>query len=236
MKTALLGVVAMAGTAVAACSGPQTSNAASASGATTAPDAGAVNGKLAPEVIQRIVRAGFPSFKQCFDAALEKDPSARGRTSTRFIIDTTGHVKVSSDLGSTGKLPPEMGPCVASHFEGLVFPPPEGGNVTVVYPLVFGNAGDSEAQGSGFDKVESATAMSEAANKVQSCAKPSGPKGAGHIKVTFDPSGHVIGTELDTGPFAGTAVGACIAARFHQVHVSPFSGNPVTVGKSFVVP
>ncbi|HSQ65221.1 MAG TPA: AgmX/PglI C-terminal domain-containing protein [Polyangiaceae bacterium] len=207
--------------------------------------AGAANaGKLAPEEIQRVVRAGFSGFKPCYDDALKKDPHARGRTSTRIIIDRTGHVSLSSDLGSTGTLPAEMGPCVASHFEQLEFPPPEGGNVTVVYPLVFGGSPDDQSGGialgssssAAFDKEAAAKAMNDAAKKAGSCAKPSGPKGAGHIKVTFDASGHVTATELDAGPFAGTSVGVCITAYFHEAHIPAFSGTTVTVGKSLSIP
>ncbi|HSQ61895.1 MAG TPA: AgmX/PglI C-terminal domain-containing protein [Polyangiaceae bacterium] len=210
-----------------------------------APAAGASSGgKLPPEEIQRVVRAGFSSFKPCYDDALKKDPHARGRTSTRIIIDRTGHVSLSSDLGSTGTLPPEMGTCVASRFEQLEFPPPEGGNVTVVYPLVFGGSPDDQSGGiamgssssAAFDKEAAAKAMNDAAKKAESCAKPSGPKGAGHIQVTFDASGHVTATELDAGPFAGTSVGVCISAHFHEAHIPAFSGSTVTVGKSLTIP
>ncbi len=37
------------------------------------------------------------------------------------------------------------------------------------------------------------------------------------------------------GPFAGTPTGGCVAGLFRRAKVPPFSGNPVTVSKSFAV-
>jgi len=240
-----------------ACGGGATQSTGSTSASTSATtsatasaSAAPANGKLPPEVIQRVVRASAASFQQCYDDAAKKDPSLHGRTSTRFTIDRTGHVSISSDLGSEGTIPSEMSKCVTERFEKLEFPPPEGGTVTVVYPLIWGkgesSTGDelappggiglgSSAGGAAFDKGAAAKAMGDAANKTASCAKPNGPTGAGHIKVTFDTSGHVISTDLDEGPFAGTAVGACIQARFREAHIPPFSGKPVMVGKSLSI-
>ncbi len=229
--------------AVAACGGgspPSTASTTSAPSASAAPAAG----KLAPEVVQRVVHENAAGFQQCYEDAAKKDPNVHGRTSTRVIIDPTGHVSVSSDLGSEGPLPPEVGKCVAERFEKLVFPAPEGGTVTVVYPLLFGKSAEtsggdlSTASGGAagvFDKQAAANALGEAAQRIGSCSKPSGPSGAGHIKVTFDITGHVTNTELDSGPFAGTAVGTCIEARFHEAHIPSFSGKPVMVGKSFTI-
>jgi hypothetical protein len=36
-------------------------------------------------------------------------------------------------------------------------------------------------------------------------------------------------------PFAGTAVGGCVAGAFRRAHVPAFSGNAVTVSKSFAI-
>jgi hypothetical protein len=84
-----------------------------------------------------------------------------------------------------------------------------------------------------FDRAAAATALS--AIDVSSCASEGGPTGTGHMSVTFEPSG-VVGLALaDQPPFAGTAVGACVASRFRQARIPPFGGAPVKVGKSFVV-
>jgi hypothetical protein len=38
-----------------------------------------------------------------------------------------------------------------------------------------------------------------------------------------------------TGDLAGTTVGSCVAKLFRQTRVPPFSGEPVTVAKTFSV-
>lgn len=70
---------------------------------------------------------------------------------------------------------------------------------------------------------------------VQSCKKPDGPTGSGHVKITFAPNGSVSSAVVDSGPFPGTPVGGCIAGKFRGAHVPAFSGGPVSVGKSFTI-
>ena len=70
---------------------------------------------------------------------------------------------------------------------------------------------------------------------VQSCKKPDGPTGSGHVKITFAPNGSVSSAVVDSGPFPGTPVGGCIAGKFRGAHVPAFGGGPVSVGKSFTI-
>ncbi len=70
---------------------------------------------------------------------------------------------------------------------------------------------------------------------VQSCKKPDGPTGSGHVKITFSPDGSVSSAIVDSGPYPGTPVGGCIAGKFRGAHVPAFSGGPVSVGKSFTI-
>jgi predicted Zn finger-like uncharacterized protein len=70
---------------------------------------------------------------------------------------------------------------------------------------------------------------------VQSCKKPDGPTGSGHVKVTFSPDGSVSSAVVDGGPFPGTPVGGCIAGKYRGARVPAFAGGPVSVGKSFTV-
>ncbi len=100
-----------------------------------------------------------------------------------------------------------------------------------------------------FDRGAAATALG--AVSVVPCA---GRDGAlGHVKVTFAPSGEVTSVKID-GPIesarldsdpssthasahdAGASEARCIIAAFSAVHVPPFSGGPITVGKTFSVP
>ena len=102
-----------------------------------------VSGRLPPEVIQRIVRQNFGRFRLCYENGLRANPNLSGRVSVRFVIGTDGSVRGASDGGSD--LPsPEVISCVARGFGNLSFPQPEGGIVTVVYPIIF-TPGDGTA-------------------------------------------------------------------------------------------
>jgi|HubBroStandDraft_6_1064221.scaffolds.fasta_scaffold142395_2 hypothetical protein len=95
-----------------------------------------VSGRLPPEVIQRIVRQNFGRFRQCYEKGLARVPHLEGKVSVRFVIAKDGSVGSVSDAGSD--LPdPTTKKCILAAFSGLSFPEPEGGIVTVVYPLVF---------------------------------------------------------------------------------------------------
>ncbi|RLB57738.1 MAG: FHA domain-containing protein, partial [Deltaproteobacteria bacterium] len=94
-----------------------------------------VSGRLPPEVIQRIVRNNFGRFRVCYQTGLKTNPNLQGRVVVSFIIGRDGTV---SGVGGSGDLPDgRVVGCVAGAFSGLTFPQPEGGIVTVRYPIVF---------------------------------------------------------------------------------------------------
>jgi hypothetical protein len=94
-----------------------------------------VSGRLPPEVIQRIVRQNYGRFRMCYEQGLGRNPNLQGRVSARFVIGRDGSV---SNVGNGGSDLPDSGvvSCVLSAFYGLSFPQPEGGIVTVVYPIM----------------------------------------------------------------------------------------------------
>lgn len=94
-----------------------------------------VSGRLPPEVIQRIVRQNYGRFRMCYEQGLARNPNLEGRVSARFVIGRDGAVSNASNGGSDL---PDSGvvSCVVSAFYGLSFPQPEGGIVTVVYPIM----------------------------------------------------------------------------------------------------
>ena len=97
-----------------------------------------VNGRLPPEVIQRIVRANYGRFRSCYQTALRNNPNLQGRVSVRFVIGRDGRV---SNVGGSGDIPDSgVVSCVTRSFYSLSFPQPEGGIVTVGYPIVFSPA------------------------------------------------------------------------------------------------
>jgi hypothetical protein len=104
-----------------------------------------VNGRLPPEVIRRIVRQNFGRFRLCYENGLRARPDLTGRVSIHFVIDRAGAVASASNGGSD--LPSaDVVACVARGFSGLSFPQPEGGTVTVDYPIVFSPGQPSTAK------------------------------------------------------------------------------------------
>ncbi len=95
-----------------------------------------VSGRLPPEVIQRIVRQNFGRFRLCYENGLRSNPKLEGKVSVRFVIGRDGSV---SNVGNGGSDLPDGGvvSCVVRAFYGLSFPQPEGGIVTVTYPILF---------------------------------------------------------------------------------------------------
>jgi hypothetical protein len=102
---------------------------------TIRPMATTVSGRLPPQVIQRIVRQNFGRFRMCYTQALGRNPNLEGRIPVRFVIGRDGAV---TNVSAGGDLPDaQVRACVQSAFYGLSFPQPEGGIVTVTYPLMF---------------------------------------------------------------------------------------------------
>ena len=99
-----------------------------------------VSGRLPPEVIQRIVRQNFGRFKLCYENGLRNNPSLQGTVTVRFIIGRDGAVSGASN-GGGGMPDAGVVSCVVRSFQGLSFPQPEGGIVTVTYPISFSPGG-----------------------------------------------------------------------------------------------
>lgn len=95
-----------------------------------------VSGRIPGEVIQRIVRQNFGRFRLCYENGMRNNPNLAGRVSVAFVIGRDGAVSSvqngGSDMPDTGVVS-----CVVRSFYGLSFPAPEGGIVTVSYPLLF---------------------------------------------------------------------------------------------------
>ena len=119
-----------------------------------------VKEQLPPEVIQQIVRANFGRMRECYEEGLRRDPTLRGKIATRFVIERDGSVSTAADihdvppaqldlpenvplgefdrrLVAEPRFPdPKVTECVVSIFKALVFPRPQAGIVTVVYPVI----------------------------------------------------------------------------------------------------
>lgn len=110
-------------------------------------------GHLPPEAIQRVMRKIFPSIKACYEQGLTKDPNLEGSIRVRFVIGKDGRVRDVSDEGAVQASPlgdplasargntepmpdKDVTACVIAEVERLAFPPPDGGVVAVVYPII----------------------------------------------------------------------------------------------------
>lgn len=109
---------------------PESANADASAGGTTA-----IVGRLPPEVVQRIVRQNFGSYRACYEKGLAKLPTLGGVVRVHFVIGRDGSVTKAE---APDPFPdPKVVACVVRAFQKLSFPAPEGGTVSVVYPIEF---------------------------------------------------------------------------------------------------
>jgi hypothetical protein len=95
-----------------------------------------VNGRLPPEVVQRVVRQSFGRFKLCYENRLRNDPTLTGTVTMRFVIDAHGSVNGAPNVASTiGDA--SVGSCIARALSNMSFPAPDSGTVVVVFPITF---------------------------------------------------------------------------------------------------
>jgi hypothetical protein len=86
----------------------------------------------------------------------------------------------------------------------------------------------------GFATAASA-ALSAAAEAARRCVPAGSAGGEAKVRVTFAASGDVVYAEVEGEPFAGTAAGACVAAKLRNAHVPPFAGEPRSVERALKI-
>lgn len=99
------------------------------------------HGRLPPAEIQRIVRTAFPAYRACYEDGLRRTPTLAGTVAIRFVIAADGALRWPQVEHADLPDPAVIG-CLLTAFLPLAFPAPEGGIVTVVYPIMF-SPGDS---------------------------------------------------------------------------------------------
>lgn len=92
-----------------------------------------VSQRLPAKVIQDTVRGYFGQFRTCYEAFPEPRPATS--VQLKFTIGRDGKV---SDGEVESKEHPSLGKCLDPVMRSMLFPAPEDGIVTVVYPVVFG--------------------------------------------------------------------------------------------------
>ncbi len=103
---------------------------------------GGPGGRLPPATIQRVLRGRFGALHKCYQQGLVRDPSLTGALTLRFVIGREGSVASATATPTAVQdvqaMPDEeVSDCVKNVFLTLSFPEPEGGTVTVDYPVVF---------------------------------------------------------------------------------------------------
>jgi hypothetical protein len=93
------------------------------------------SGRLDPKYIQSVVRSNYDTFKRCYERGLAANPELRGRVMVRFVIQRDGTVG-KKNIADNSLTDCRVAECVRDGFSGLKFSPPEGGTVTVVYPIM----------------------------------------------------------------------------------------------------
>jgi hypothetical protein len=102
-----------------------------------APDPKALpSGDLDARLVQSSIEARAPRMRACYRAAMTHDPSLRGEVRMRFVVSESGRAIRVEDAGSKLR-DPRMLSCMKQEFSALRFPRPEGGFVTIVYPMLF---------------------------------------------------------------------------------------------------
>lgn len=98
-------------------------------------EATTVSGRLHPEKIQGVVRRSFTDFRHCYEPGLARNPNLAGRVAVEFVIRRDGSVSNAVAKSDSTLADKAVERCIVNAFGKLVFPEPEGGIVTVVYPI-----------------------------------------------------------------------------------------------------
>ncbi len=99
-----------------------------------------VSGYLSPEQINRVVRANQSAVRYCYEVEVQRQPNLKGRLEMAWTIDRSGRVSSARVARSTLRSPRVEG-CIKRQIQRWRFPEPDGGNVRVSYPFIFGVGG-----------------------------------------------------------------------------------------------
>jgi hypothetical protein len=111
---------------------------------TDLPLAEQTSGYLDPEAIRATIRSHFPELQGCYELGRGRHRTLRGQVTFRFAIDVEG--KVTHLVVADNQLPDcALVECLREDMARIEFAAPEGGSVTVQYPLTFEMAGETPA-------------------------------------------------------------------------------------------
>ncbi|MBX3251038.1 MAG: energy transducer TonB [Myxococcales bacterium] len=99
-----------------------------------------VSGYLSAEQINRVVRANAAAIRYCYEVEVQRQPNLRGRVEIAWRINRQGAVTTSRVASSTLNNARVEG-CIVRQVQRWRFPEPDGGEVNVTYPFIFGVSG-----------------------------------------------------------------------------------------------
>ncbi len=99
-----------------------------------------VDGELSQKEIARVMKRQLKALRSCYERALKRDRSLKGKLVIRFEILENGRTSsIEFENVSLGSAAVEK--CIRRRAQFWRFPKPEGGSVFVAYPIVFTPAG-----------------------------------------------------------------------------------------------
>ncbi len=87
-------------------------------------------GRLEPEQIAKVIKAGLEPLRRCYERSLRTAPALEARLTLAVRIGPDGRVQ-RADANAASELPPELERCIAGEAGRLLFPKPEGGGSMV---------------------------------------------------------------------------------------------------------
>lgn len=107
---------------------------------TVTPGAPQVSGYLSAEQINRVVRANQAALRYCYETEVQRQRGLRGKVVVQWRVDRGGLVPMARVASSTMNNAGVEG-CLVRQVRKWHFPKPDGGEVSVMYPFIFGIGG-----------------------------------------------------------------------------------------------
>ena len=82
------------------------------------------------------MRNNYGEFRRCYESGLARNPKLEGRVTVQFVINLDGTV-TRPRIAENSLADCDAARCVRDNFLPLLFPKPQGGNVTVRFPIKF---------------------------------------------------------------------------------------------------
>jgi outer membrane biosynthesis protein TonB len=99
-----------------------------------------VSGYLSAEQINRVVRANQAALRYCYETEVQRQRGLRGKVVIQWRVDRAGAVPTARVASSTLHNAGVEG-CIVRQVRKWHFPKPDGGEVAVMYPFIFGVGG-----------------------------------------------------------------------------------------------